>query len=690
MTAALELRVEVALMVCAMVAHTMLFGRQRIPAKVAKAFSVTKHIETPPSTKSARQQKPASQRKTTVAAKSVADEALTAAVNKADLDAAIAALEPHVASTGNKHIQHVRQLISLLDDESKVSTLADFLAKHEPLCKAENFNQLLSHCIMKGKLSSLEEVARKAIELKAANAITYSALVKGLLRGKQLVEAQKALQAMRDAGLAPDVFTFNEVIHACVVAGDTESVRRMLLQMRSDGAHPNNSTIATVLKGVQQDNKGIRMSEALQLTKEIDEKEMDVVLLSAILEACIRSERADLLSPFLKKYWEPCSIKVTSAPLFGSVIRSYGLAHNLQGACRTWQAMRDSAIPPTSMVLGCMLEAYAANSKPDEAHALLRSLLGAEETRHLVNAVNYCSILKGYSQLKRFDRVWAVYEEMIAAGFKDQFTAVTYNTVINACAGCNKLHMALELVEEMDRQKVAPTRITYSAILKGYCVNNQLDEAFNVMELMKQSEHTMPDELAYNSLLDGCARQGLYDRGMELFREMEAEGVRPSNFTLSVLVKLANRARQYDQGFKVCEEVQQKYGVQLNAHVYANLIQGCVNSKKCEHALKILETMIAARVQPLPRCYQLLITGHLDAKQPEMAVELVRTALGRGTSIPGVNDTPVLQNFARLRLLGRDEPPLPEAFLSEVLATLRHSMRRPDLAALLSAELRKR
>merc|ERR1719476_1081802 len=246
------------------------------------------------------------------------------------------------------------------------------------------------------------------------------------------------------------------------------------------------------------------------------------------------------------------------------------------------------------------------------------------------------------------------------------------------------------MVEEMVSQGVAPNRVTYSAILKGYCVSNQLDGAFKVMELMKQSPHTMPDELAYNTLLDGFARQGLYDQGMELFREMEAEGVRPSNFTLSVLVKLANRARQFDQGFKVCEEVQQKYGVQLNAHVYANLIQGCVHSKKCEQALKILETMLAAGVRPLPRCYQLLITGHLDAKQPEMAVELVRTALGHSTNLPGVNDTPMLQTLARLRPLGRDEPPLPEDFLKDVLTTLRQTLRRPDLAALLSAELRKR
>merc|ERR1719331_2512555 len=94
------------------------------------------------------------------------------------------------------------------------------------------------------------------------------------------------------------------------------------------------------------------------------------------------------------------------------------------------------------------------------------------------------------------------------------------------------------LLENMVAQGIEPNLITYSAILKGYCQENRLDEAFKLVEDMMKTTSFKPDEIMYNTLLDGCARQGLFDRGMQVLREMESVGVSPTNYTLSVLVKL--------------------------------------------------------------------------------------------------------------------------------------------------------
>merc|ERR1719401_2233896 len=93
---------------------------------------------------------------------------------------------------------------------------------------------------------------------------------------------------------------------------------------------------------------------------------------------------------------------------------------------------------------------------------------------------------------------------------------------------------------------------------------------------MKQSREAQPDEAAYNIVIHGCGRLGMYERGIELLRRMEAEGVPPSNYTLSVLVKLASRAKHLTEAFALCQELPRKYGFKPNAHVFANLIQGCV------------------------------------------------------------------------------------------------------------------
>merc|ERR1719197_2289802 len=110
-----------------------------------------------------------------------------------------------------------------------------------------------------------------------------------------------------------------------------------------------------------------------------------------------------------------------------------------------------------------------------------------------------------------------------------------------------------ELLRNMTAQGIEPNLITYSAILKGYCQENRLDEAFELMQGMVQTTKFKPDEVMYNTLLDGCARQGLYDRGMSVLGNMQAAGVNPSNFTLSVLVKLCSRSKRLLRGFELVQ-----------------------------------------------------------------------------------------------------------------------------------------
>merc|ERR1719393_671586 len=122
---------------------------------------------------------------------------------------------------------------------------------------------------------------------------------------------------------------------------------------------------------------------------------------------------------------------------------------------------------------------------------------------------------------------------------KFQFSMVTYNTIIDACSRSGELSRIPSLLKDIESQGLKMGLVTYSAILKGYCQKNMLDEAFELFDEMTNTTGLEPDEIMYNSLLDGCARQGLYDRGLKLYRKMEVSGVRPTNYTLSVLVKMA-------------------------------------------------------------------------------------------------------------------------------------------------------
>merc|ERR1719482_812621 len=163
---------------------------------------------------------------------------------------------------------------------------------------------------------------------------------------------------------------------------------------------------------------------------------------------------------------------------------------------------------------------------------------------------------------------------------KIELSVVMYNTLIDACARCGRMERLPEILESMKASGTKPNVITYSTMLKGHCQNGNIQAGFAILQQMKKEKGLKPDEIMYNSLLDGCAQNNLVDEGLRLLEEMQSEGVQPSNFTLSILVKMMNRARRLDQAFSLVEQITTKYNFWPNVHVYTNLIQACISNQQ--------------------------------------------------------------------------------------------------------------
>jgi pentatricopeptide repeat protein len=278
-----------------------------------------------------------------------------------------------------------------------------------------------------------------------------------------------------------------------------------------------------------------------------------------------------------------------------------------------------------------MVEAVVNNGDTEGAYDLVQQIQDDEQCRGVLNSVIYCSVLKGFTRQKKFDRVQAVYEEMSKRNI--DMSVVMYNTIIDACARVGRMEVVFDLLQDMKKHSIRPNLITFSTMIKGHCQSGDIQTAFSLLEQLKRETDLKPDEIMYNSLLDGCAQHSLVDEGLRLLAEMQNEGVRPSNFTLSVLVKLMNRARKLDRAFGLVEELCQKYNFKPNVHVYTNLIQACTSSRQLQRAMDTLERMINDSVQPESRTYTLLIRASMSSYNAEQAVSLLRGALG----LPGAH-----------------------------------------------------
>merc|ERR1719421_2447729 len=359
---------------------------------------------------------------------------------------------------------------------------------------------------------------------------------------------------------------------------------------------------------------------------------MDEVLLSSVVEACVRVGKPDLLTTQLAEITKSGHHIVNGAHTFGSLIKAYGHARDVDGAWRCWKEMRTRHITPTSITIGCMVEAIVSNGDPEGAYDLIKQMQEDDLCRDQVNAVIYCSVLKGFAHEKKMERVWSVWQDMLQCKVVPSIT--TYNALIDACARNGSMDRIPQLLIDMKERGLKPNLITYSTVLKGHCLHGDIRAAFAVLDDMCTTTHLKPDEIMYNTLLDGCAQSNLIEEGLKLLRRMQDEGIRPSNYTLSILVKLLSHARRLDQAFDLVDQLTKKYRFKPNAPVYGNLVQACLVNKDLQRALGLLEQMAKDRVTPDVRTYCCLIRTCISSGMLDNAALVFRAALGLPCTAP--------------------------------------------------------
>jgi pentatricopeptide repeat protein len=219
-----------------------------------------------------------------------------------------------------------------------------------------------------------------------------------------------------------------------------------------------------------------------------------------------------------------------------------------------------------------------------------------------------------------------------------------------------------QIMLDMEGMHLKPNVVTYGTIVKGYVQDGKLDKAHMFVQSIQRSSTLKPDEIMYNTLLDGCAQHRVWERGLAILDEMQAVGIHPSNYTISVLLKLARRSNRIDQASSLCERLAERYGLTFNVYVYGNLVSGYVDAGHAQRALSVVQRMLEAHIQPDQRVYTLVIKGLMDQGEFHTAVAVLRAAAG----LPRMH--------AELRRAGgkltRCKGGLPADVLSQVLCSL--------------------
>jgi len=297
--------------------------------------------------------------------------------------------------------------------------------------------------------------------------------------------------------------------------------------------------------------------------------------------------------------------------------------------------MDQRSIEPNEITCGCMMDALVCNRLVEEAVEVLKQWKQVKPA----NTIMYSCLIKGFTNQNKMHRTLDLFNEMRADGITPN--SVTYNALIDAQARIGAMEKVQMLLENMDKDKVKLDSVTYSTIIKGFCVNGDLDQALEVF-LGMQEHNTAGDAVIFNTLLDGCCRHGRFEFADQLIDNMAKYNIVPSNFTLTILVKMWGRRKQLDKAFEVVERLPKTFGFQANCQVYSCIISACVSNNQINKAFEVFEMMKqSSNKKPDNRTYSSFLSGLCRCGKWEQAVELVNEAFGLSGMAPMLPDKPI-------------------------------------------------
>merc|ERR1719361_2915351 len=187
---------------------------------------------------------------------------------------------------------------------------------------------------MEAATSQFEEMK----QLGVIDVVAYNILLKGHLALDQTAQARALIQEMSAHGLQANKVTYNELLHAKVLAKDRDGIWSLVDEMFNAGVKANSVSCSILLKSLTVNSDLDDVKRVISLIDDLEDP-IDEALLTSFIEACIRIRQLDLLSDAMRAQRLRGTSVVLTSPTYGSMIKAYGQAGNISRVQELWEEM---------------------------------------------------------------------------------------------------------------------------------------------------------------------------------------------------------------------------------------------------------------------------------------------------------------------------------------------------------------
>ena len=138
------------------------------------------------------------------------------------------------------------------------------------------------------------------------------------------------------------------------------------------------------------------------------------------------------------------------------------------------------------------------------------------DKKRLSRKTNICNaLIEMYAKCGCIDQAWQLFSKMV------ERDVISWSTMIGGLANHGKAREAIELFQDMQREKVQPNGITFLGILSACTHAGLWDEGLKYFHSMRKFYHIEPEIEHYGCLVDLLGRSGRLDQALDTIKKMQ-------------------------------------------------------------------------------------------------------------------------------------------------------------------------
>jgi len=467
------------------------------------------------------------------------------------------------------------------------------------------------------------------------------ALVRVFERKKDWKGCLQVLSSMKESGAAPDALLLNCVLSFCVNVAPMEAAEGLL---HTWGSVADVVSFNTVLKGYAQ-TADLRKAESLIKKMLQSGPEPNIISFNTAMDCAVRALQChgisdcreasrrpwQLLQQMLELGLEPdrytCSTLVKGMHLGGCSAEDIDCAIDLihrvgvqalfareahidhAGACSGNTRLLE-------VLFNTLLDACVTIRDLERMAAIFQLM---QEFGVSVSSVTLGTLIKAFGQAGRLSHCHEVWQKMHESAIVP--TVVTFGCYIDACTRNGDVVRGEKVLLSMKELGVQPNAVIYTSLIRGFAQAKQPDKALNLYKEMQQDG--IPATLVtFNSVLDVVARQAVDPSQIRsILEEMRIAGMAPDVVTYSILLKSSCSSELLGDALSLVERIRTG-GVVLDEVGFNTLLQTCSKTGQIKDGERLFEQMIQLGRVPTHVTISILVKMYGKAKMPEKAFEV--------------------------------------------------------------------